>query len=685
MDKIKKVYEYAEPNLTLIGWIGTIGFPAYYFIWHEIFPQPYENLWLRLFCSALFSVIALRSHIPYRLQKYLPYFYVVCVSVGLPFFFSFMMFKNQWSTIWGMSFMASAFLHILLVYQTWLVLLQALLSVVAAFFLVYGIDFDQASSDVVWAYVPIFLFTYVFGNLCYFRNQVEHETKVSIAKSFGASIAHEMRNPLSAVNAALEVLASVIPNPKSSNKVSYSMSDSEVALARDVLHDAKEVIRNGNEAIDLLLASIDQNRISTSTYKKHFIGDVLESAVQSYSYKQYSDDEKVYLNVYSDFSFFGNDTLLKYVVYNLLKNSFYYKSDKGFRVDISVKERDGQGLVIFRDNGVGIEKEVIDNVFTDFYTFGKTGSFGLGLPFCKRVLNSIGGDITCRSEVGQWTEFSMTFPLYESDTVLNLKRDLIKNKSILLVSDDLSINKVVNEQAFYNAFNFEQINVEKALCREEFEFEYDVIVLDLDYLVRTQPSGRAYYSELQNKLNFTEGKVVVLYNSSEIYRDITGRYSSVVSIEKMDFIQDVASNIDTLMFDDVECIGKDLPRNNSLPSKTIMIADDNHSFRNYTSLLLEQQGFHVLQAWDGVQALEVLQENVVDLVLMDIEMPVLSGIETTNEIRSSINAYRDVPILGYTGHTTPQLLDEMKTAGMNDYIEKPAELDTLLDKIASWI
>lgn len=70
---------------------------------------------------------------------------------------------------------------------------------------------------------------------------------------------------------------------------------------------------------------------------------------------------------------------------------------------------------------------------------------------------------------------------------------------------------------------------------------------------------------------------------------------------------------------------------------------------------------------------------------MDIEMPQLSGIEVTTQIRGSSDNYNSVPILGYTGHSTPDLIDKIKNAGMNDYLIKPAEKSMLLNKISHWI
>lgn len=217
--------------------------------------------------------------------------------------FSYMMFMNHWSTVWAMSFMASIFLHVLLVHQTSLMLVQATVAIVLAYLTAYGFDIEYVQQEVVWAYMPIFLFTYVFGNLFYFRNQVEHESKVSLAKSFGAGMAHEMRNPLSALKASLDVLNSLLPDESTSRQSGYKLSSQELALARDVISDADEVIRTGNETIDLLLTSIDENRVSRTTFKKHSIRAITENALDSFAYKSLKDKKAVVLAEGIDFEF----------------------------------------------------------------------------------------------------------------------------------------------------------------------------------------------------------------------------------------------------------------------------------------------------------------------------------------------------------------------------------------------
>ena len=108
-------------------------------------------------------------------------------------------------------------------------------------------------------------FIFLFDHLFYFRNQVEHENKVSLAKSFGAGIAHEMRNPLSGLLTSINAIQSILTCPKNSDiRGRYTLSTQELKQLHDVGNEAMEIIQSGNETIDLLLTSIDENRVSRS-------------------------------------------------------------------------------------------------------------------------------------------------------------------------------------------------------------------------------------------------------------------------------------------------------------------------------------------------------------------------------------------------------------------------------------
>ncbi len=681
METVRKVYQYAEPNLTLVGWMGILGFPTYYIVWKFIFPQPYESASLRILCAFLLGGVAFRNSVPKYLKRYIPAYYLVSIGICLPFFFSYMMFKNGWTTVWAMSFMASIFLHILLVHQTRVMVLQAIFFITLAVVLVYGIDLRLAASQVVWPYIPIFLFTYIFGNLAYFRNQVSHETKASIAKSFGAGIAHEMRNPLSALKSSLEVLDSILPKNKEIKRDFYSISESELSLAREVLYDADEVIRTGNETIDLLLTSIDENRVSRATFKRHNVQSVVAKTLKSFSYKRALDKESVFLHVDQDFEFLGSDTLLKYALYNLLKNAFYYRNANDFKVDVQISTANSQNVIKFRDNGIGIDPEILEHIFKDFYTFGKNGSYGLGLPFCKKVMNSFGGNISCRSVVGQWTEFTLSFPKYHSKVTDNIKLDLMKSRSVLFVGETAVFGRFLSEQAFHQGFHLNLCEFDQALKREEYQFEFSLILLDLEAMVGSPTK----FKTLVSKLHFTEARIVALYDRNQRYHTDIERHLTIYPVERTRLIVDAKAVLDELFFENPSSNRNLLPRKEVKVGKTVMIADDNHSLRTYTSILLEKQGYHVVQAADGQDVLDKLNTQAVDLIIMDLEMPELDGIQTASMIRHSSQAYSGVPILAHTGDSRSDTLEKIKHSGMNDYIVKPSDTELMLDKISDWI
>lgn len=683
MEVVKKIYQYAEPNLTLVGWMGLVGFPVYYYIWAFLFPQPYESIWLRLFCSCLFAGIAFRNSLPKLMQRYMPCYYLLSISFCLPFFFAYMLLMNDWSTVWAMSFMASIFLHILLVHETKVMLLQALLSVLAAYLVTYWVRDEPLTDWILWPYVPIFLFTYVFGNLFYFRNQSSHESKVSIAKSFGAGIAHEMRNPLSALKSSVDVLRTILPAQPMDQRHGAHIDGQDLSLLYEILKNADDVIHSGNETIDLLLTSIDENRVSTSTFKKQRAEQVVSHALKSFSYKRSLDRQAVSLSVEADFDFFGSDTLLKFALYNLLKNAFYYQNGEQFAIDVTLTRDAQHNMIKVRDNGVGIAPDRLEEIFKDFYTFGKNGSYGLGLPFCRKVMRSFGGNISCESVLGEWTEFTLSFPVYHSEVVGHIKLDLMKTKTVLYVGDDGLLSRHLSEQSFYQGFRLHLLTLPEALQREEYELEYDLILIDLEQ-VNDQWQSMV---ELETKLHATEAKIAYLYDKQNRYPINIERHLKVFPLEIRQLLMDTNQQLDHLFFE-AEPL---LPDHNVVPLKKtryerrILVVDDNQSLRTFTALLLEKQGYEVIQANDGQQALDAMEHNTFDLVLMDIEMPVIDGLAATKAIRESDKPYRHVPIVGHTGDNSPLTIEKIQQSGMNDYIVKPADKDKLLGKLANWI
>ncbi|MDH5939057.1 response regulator [Vibrio splendidus] len=682
MNAIRKVYQYAEPNLTLVGWMGFVGFPIYYIVWEFLFPQPYENLMLRLFCSVLFFGIIYRNRVPFEWRKYLPAYYQVAVTICLPGFFFYMLLMNNWSNVWVMSFMSAIFLHILLVHVTRVMFAQTFAGIGMATLCAWIAQGFYLELTMDWTHVPIFLFIYLFGNLFYFRNQMEHENKVSLAKSFGAGIAHEMRNPLSGLLTSIDVMQSILPNPKSGDhKGQYALSNEEVIQLREVGDEAMEIIHSGNETIDLLLTSIDENRVSRSTFKKHSAQAVIEGAIDSFNYKRSADKSAISLDVQSNFDFLGSDTLLKYVMYNLFKNAFHHRSPEDFHIHVTMCSDEVANQIMVTDNGSGISNDVIRRIFQDFYTTGQSGNYGLGLPFCQKVMRSFGGEIKCQSEVDQWTQFTMTFPSLSSHSVKEIKNELTKLKAVLMVSDQKVLTNKMTEVARFMGFELTVLDVASALKNKEYQFEFDLIFVDMESLgLRASCLDR-----IESLLSFTEARIIYLYEYHPIKR-VRNVAFEPIWVETQVWLLNTKATIERLLFDSNYVMPsvsvKPLEATNK---RTIMVVDDNESLRRFTAMLLEKQGFDVVQKEDGQQALDALDSDDIDLILMDIEMPIMDGVEASRRIRSANKAYSSVPIIAHTGDSSPVTLEKMESSGMSDFIVKPADKNRLFDKIAHWI
>ncbi|EPU7919716.1 response regulator [Vibrio parahaemolyticus] len=682
MDSIRKVYEYAEPNLTLVGWMGFIGFPLYYFVWDFMFPQSYENLPLRLFCSALFFGIIFRNRLSSSWRKYVHVYYQITITTCLPFFFFYMLLMNDWSNVWVMSFMSAIFLHILLVHVTRVMFAQTFAGIGLATFFAWIAKGFHLDITMDWTHVPIFLFIYVFGNMFYFRNQVEHEAKVSLAKSFGAGIAHEMRNPLSGLCTSIDVIQSVLPNKKAmGEKDQYVMSGEDVTLLREVSEDAMNIIHSGNETIDLLLTSIDENRVSRSSFKRYSAQSVVEKAIESFSYKRSTDRFAISFDARSEFDFLGSDTLLKYVMYNLFKNAFHHRSSDEFHIHVSMQSNDTANQIVVTDNGSGIAPDVIRHIFQDFYTTGKSGSYGLGLPFCKKVMRSFGGNIKCISQPGEWSQFTLIFPPITSDTVTEIKDELTKMKSILLVSNqDIIVPKMADISRFMG-FDVTVLDVKSVFKKKEYEFEFDLIFVDVESLDVLENQ----LDRIESLLSFTEARVVYLFEHKPAQRAKKVGHDPIW-VETQAWLLNTKATIERLLYDStyISSTLPSAPLDKSI-KRTIMVVDDNESLRKFTAMLLEKQGFEVVQKEDGQQALDTLEKENIDLILMDIEMPIMDGVEASRRIRNSEKPYASVPIIAHTGDSSPVTLDKIGSSGMSDFIVKPADKNRLFDKIANWI
>ncbi|MBL6621734.1 MAG: HAMP domain-containing histidine kinase [Rickettsiales bacterium] len=212
--------------------------------------------------------------------------------------------------------------------------------------------------------------------------------KIEQVKSLAGSIAHETRNPLAGIKGCCELMKNNL---------------NELIEYIDLIHDSSS---QGLAMIDMILANIREGKIDKSNFTDLSISNVVKKALKQFTYKNKEEKDLISFDLEQNFIFSGDENMMIFVIFNLLKNALYYKSKIEIRSEI---KSDGNYLY-FKDYGPGIKADKLELIFESFFTSGKKDGTGLGLPFCRRIMRAFDGEIICKSEMEKGTEFEMKFP-----------------------------------------------------------------------------------------------------------------------------------------------------------------------------------------------------------------------------------------------------------------------------------
>jgi two-component system, CAI-1 autoinducer sensor kinase/phosphatase CqsS len=696
MQRLKKIFEdileHARPNLTMVGLFSSVGYLAYYFIWKDVFPQPYENLSLRIFCAVISLPTILFRYIPDSLRKFFPLYFSCTLFFADPFFFSFMMLKNECSIVWIMSLLTGIFMMTLLLSNWKVIGLMTAGGFVVAYFAVLLLDGRVSFTHFLPEYIPIFVFSIVGGIIFNHKRQLANKTKISLLKSLSGSIAHEMRNPLGSISSAIASVQVTLPKKPDfeSENERYVISHSGLITIHSVIEESSKMLNSANKIIDSILTSMQGGEVATRGFLRIRAGDAVDSAVKSFPYNDGEEKKFITVSKITDFDFFGDRDLFFYVLFNLLRNSLYYKDKAGFCIEIIVDAVASSNSIRVRDTGPGIRANKRELVFESFYTANKKGGNGLGLSFCRRVVEAFGGTITCDSKEGEWTEFLITLPKYDSRKVQEIKNKIIHEKQILIADDKLSNRLILAGYLSEMNCHFdvaENGNQALALLSEN---RYDLVFMDFEMPFLNGDDAVKLIRSSQNidpslALHYFRAPIIgttALPESEAAARALKCGMNEVLI--KPVRRSDISEIIERYFFSERKTV-KD-PKEESIENKRILLVDDNETSRKFMTMVLKHYGCVVGQAVHGRDALDALEKEDFDLVLMDVDMPIMDGIDATKTIRSGtyftrFTAYNTIPIIALTGNNDEQSMRKIKDAGMNCHLGKPVFKDELLTAI----
>lgn len=405
----------SEPQFIPLGIIGAIGFAIYYVIWHDVIQTAYENMPLRLTAIGLCLGLTLKNYWPSQIRFLLPLYWYITITYIMPFFFTFMLLKNNFSNIWVQNSMTALFFMILLLDWVGLFVLLFIGILIALIFYHLTTPYypiHQNLGGIISAYLAVIGVSTLFVHN---KNRIQQD-KLQTLKALGGSIAHELRTPLRTISLSLESIKKSLSliNKKFSHLIDSDTNITAIEKKQflslpSVLDRTETELQASFTIIDMLLVKLTQLSSKTTASKKLLMSDVINIALKRYPFDS-NETSMIKFDKNNDFLFLGDEDLIVHVIFNLLKNALYYIKVAG-KGDILIwcETRSRYNELHFKDSGKGIDKKTLPLIFDRYFSKTYHGT-GIGLTFCKMVMHGFSGDIICRSKEGEFTEFVLYFP-----------------------------------------------------------------------------------------------------------------------------------------------------------------------------------------------------------------------------------------------------------------------------------
>ncbi|HEX5364878.1 MAG TPA: PAS domain S-box protein [Gallionella sp.] len=399
----------------------------------------------------------------------------------------------------------------------------------------------------------------------------------------------------------------------------------------------------------------------------------------------------------------GDSLRLGQILINYCNNAVKFTEHGEIDIIIRLKEQTDDDILIYcavRDTGIGLTQEQIGRLFQSFSqadtsTTRKFGGTGLGLVISKNLVELMGGEVGVDSEIGKGSTFWFTARLGKS---AEQQRGLVltgslHGKRVLVVDDNENARLVLSDMLTHMSLQVDKVEsgkaaivaVEHAVAQG---MPYEIVFIDwkmpdIDGIETAKRIKELPLSPLPHLA------MVTAYGREEVIRG-----AEDVGIEDV-LIKPVSASI---LFDAVVNIlgGINTPRLNiEAPTETferlatikgarILLVEDNDLNQEVATGLLLDAGFFVDLAENGQIALNKLNITDFDMVLMDMQMPVMDGVTATREIRKQ-QRFRDLPIVAMTANAMQGDRDRCIAAGMNDHVAKPIEPEDLWHALLKWI
>lgn len=520
--------------------------------------------------------------------------------------------------------------------------------------------------------------------------KMESDSANRAKSEFLANMSHEIRTPLNGVIGFTDLL---LRTPLSKIQQQY----------------AKNANTSGHSLLGIINDILDFSKIEAGKMEIDWIkADIIELAELTSDIVKYHASQKnieLLLNIQQGIPRFAymDPTRLKQILVNLLGNAVKFSESGEVELKVTFTQFDestGEFVFSVRDTGIGISEEQKKNLFkafsqADTSTTRKFGGTGLGLTISNMLAEKMGSKIEVISEPGKGSCFYFTLKTnFEIGEKLNISE--LTSISRLLVIDDNFNNRMILEHTCQEwGIEYEGIeNGHDAIQLIETSKPFDVIIVDYQM---PDINGLDTIKLIRNQLNLSPEKqpIILLHSSSddiEIYEEckklgvIFNLTKPVKSSELLHYLKNIQNQPETIA---LERGNNRSPKMESLindASPVILVAEDVVINMILVTTLIKQMIPNVIicEAKNGQEAFEKTISKNPDLIIMDIQMPIMSGIESTIAIRKFEKGKGNrVPIVALTAGAIKGEEERCRESGMDDFLTKPLEhkkLHTILSK-----